>query len=128
MFFRISLPQRLTTPDVSKLTVIKEQVPEISWEHLRLMVAMLKVKYGANSEDDEIPDRGHEAKAVQQKLTAVRDGEPEAAPDTTVKPSSSKQLPEWLKRPPSDPDLKTLAERPSSQTATQAKKKPKLGI
>lgn len=121
--------------NVSKLTVIKEQVPDISWENLRLMVAILKIKYGANADEDEIP--ASSGGSSQQKLTIVQQGggPPAPAPDkkdetTETGAKSSKHLPEWLKRPPSDPDLKTLAERPpvSSQSSSNPKKKPKFGI
>jgi hypothetical protein len=34
--------------DISKLSIIKEQVPTIDWVSLRLMVSILKRKYGLN--------------------------------------------------------------------------------
>ena len=39
---------------MSRLAPIKEKVPEISWDHLRIMVALIKRKYGLFGEDTEV--------------------------------------------------------------------------
>lgn len=114
----------LTLPlssDVSKLPIIKEQIPEMSWDQLRFMTALLKFKYGAMPDDDELPV----VSGGQQKLAVVRDQSPQDDPQ----PSTSSKLPEWLKRPPSDPDLKSMQQQQQpSSSQSNPKKKPKFGI
>jgi hypothetical protein len=49
------LEQKLRKPpinsNISSLTVIKEQVPHLDWGHLRIMMALIKKKYGLCREE-----------------------------------------------------------------------------
>ena len=132
--------------NISKLSVIKEQVPELSYENLKIMVALLKRKYGLCRDDLDTKASKSDADLFNQKQQGILHLERKPLAPTNSNQTAnliksedknaslnqslkSRELPSWMKRQASNHDIKNITENnPNTSVSTNnaIKKKPRL--
>jgi Werner syndrome ATP-dependent helicase len=131
--------------NISKITVIKEQVPEISYDNLKIMVALLKRKYGLCRDDLDTKASKSDADLFNQKQGIIHIQRKPLAPTNSNQTANfiksedknaslnqspkSRELPSWMKRQASNHDIKNITENnqnASVSTTNAIKKKPRL--
>ena len=110
--------------NVDKLSVIKEQCNEFSWDQLKIIVALIKHKYGLYTDSETLKEDSSLKQAVividKPSEPAAKESEPQAA---TSSGSKARELPSWMKRAPSNHDINVSA---NTSDKDKVKKKPKL--
>ena len=121
--------------NISKISVIKEQVPDVSWNNLKIMMALIKKKYGLCREEVDTTDADGLKQAtlglsngnthVDSKLP-ISSASSDLKGDSSINQSKSRELPNWLKRPLSNNDTKAHVDDQHNSDKDKAKKKPKF--
>ena len=109
--------------NISNIGIIKEQVPDLGYGEIKIMLALIKKKYGLCREE-VMADDNSGLKQTTLKIdvpttsTTTIAKQTEATNSNLTKP---RELPNWLKRP-SDNETKEA----SNQDKEKSKKKPKF--
>jgi Werner syndrome ATP-dependent helicase len=126
----VSLEKTIRQPpinsNISSLTLIKEQLPECSWGRLRIMLALVKKKYGLCREEVS-PSDASDLKQATLKVeipscSSANFAQSKAAEDHSS--PRSRNLPTWLKRSANDAETKGNSDKETDKLKT--KKKPKF--
>lgn len=133
------LEQHIREPPVNSniavKKVLKEKVPDMSWDHFKIALALIRRKYGLCKDDLEIKSTDSELKKFQFKQSVLKIENKEKENDEMKVESNdnltkSRQLPNWLKRTPSEHDIKNnvISENSKSTEINKNKKKPKINL
>jgi len=104
-------------------SLIKEQVPDMTWDHLKIILALIRRKYGVCI--DSLILKSADPSSLTQSVLNENIIESE---------NKTRQLPNWLKRAPSEHDIKKSSEELVDKKSAaenenkKFKKKPKLNI
>jgi len=107
--------------NVSKLSIIKEQVPSISWDDLKICLALIKRKYGVG-----VIYHNASMASTQPTLSLVNTNEKPASISAVGNQSPKpKNVPDWMVK---DGNKRSSDDSNSSKNADVNKKKPKLNL
>lgn len=119
------LEKKLRNPpinsNISSIKAIKEQVPDVGYGELKIMLALIKKKYGLCREEVKTEEESTSKQATLKiDIPTTNDASPAIPTETTNSPKP-RELPNWFKRS-QDHDTKESL----NQDKEKPKKKPKF--
>ena len=128
--FETKLREPPINSNISKLSIIKEQMPNLSWNDMKIMLALIKKKYGLCGVEAAADSDGLKQATISLAVPSTSNQgnyvNKEVKSEPVAQSSKSRELPGWLKRPPCNQDTKSNLDSTTNVDKDKPKKKPKF--